>query len=264
MPLFPVEVCSGIADRLAAIAQTIDQTCIADRLALPPGNMFRRATVTDDYDVENGFITPTYNTEQDLSGVTLLASDQNIQSLVNAFDTHTLKVAAVTLNTYLTSSGLQLHEKFADLYTKVRGSALLSRNTFTDSPVVMGSFFKNGVSNYTFIPGKALGTGGTTSYSPVNSSTPNTGASQIFAALPSGTALSVGSLNFSVSGLNDYGATQYGSVTMSTTGISGLQVLVSGVRMNTVTSINLSSDSTTFSAGQSISIYNKLERTITL
>ena len=257
MSLFTIATASGLTDRIAAIVTAVDTVLVAARTASAPGDLFRRVSSPNVYDIEKDLITPTYEFEQVMSGVTLFATNPKASVLVNALDSHTQRVAAVTFNTFLTNSGLQVPEPFAQLYGSVRGSQLNAHNVFAGRDIVLATTTKVGAGNWTFAAGQNLGSGGTNAY---DSTTPNTGEQNLLAYLPSGVTTT--NCTISVSGLDDAGRTSQAATTF-TNNISGSTVLVSaGARFRTVTNISVTTD-TAIPNGSAISIVNKRERLIT-
>ena len=261
MPLFTIATASGLSDRLGAIVQAVHNAVTPARVGSPsvaaPGGFFSRVTLTSDYNVENNFLTPTYNADQDLSGLTILGSDPRIQALVQAFDLHIQQNGAVSYDTYCTNSGLRNSEFFAGIYGQVKGIQLSSRNVFASNPIVVASVNKVGSLNWTFEPGTPLGSGGTAKYA--NSST-TTAAQLIVAALPSG--VSTSSCTMSVSGLDDNGNISQASFSFPN-GIANAQVLVSPtVRFNSITNVAVTAD-TGIGNGSTVTFINQKERVIT-
>ena len=261
MGLFTTATASGISDRIAAIVEAVDNAVIPSRVGSPsvaaPGGFFNRVSNTQDYNVEVGFITPAYNADLELSGVTILGSDSKFQALIQSMDAHTSSAGGVTYDVYCTNSGLQNSEYFAKFYGQVKGTQLSSRNVFSESSVRVASTYMVGSGNWTFIPGTDLGSGGVAKYAGTPTST---GASLLMAALPSG--ISTSSCAMSVSGLDDNGNSNQVSFSFPI-GLANAHVLVSStVRFRTVSNIAVSSD-IGVSPGSTVTLVNNKERVIT-
>jgi len=260
MALFTPATASGLADRTAAIVQALNATLVSARQGAPtvasPGGYFQRATTTNDYNVENNFITPGNNADLELSGVSILGSDPKFQTLIQAFDVHT-QVFGVSFDTYLTSSGLQLSQYFADLYNQVKGVQLSSHNVFAETPIVLASTTKVGAGNWTYAQGTALGAGGTARYA--NSPT-TTGEQYLIAALPSG--VSTSNCTMSASGLNDAGSVVQDSFTFPNS-VANAQVQISQTnKYRTVTNIAVVTD-TGITNGSQVVLFNRKQRVVT-
>lgn len=260
MAIFNLATASGLSDRLAAIVQAVDNAVIPARVGAvgvaSPGGFFNRVSVTQDYNVESSFITPTYNADNELSGVSILASDAKFQALVQSLDTHTQQVAGVTFDVYCTNSGLRNSEYFAKLYGQVKGVQLSSSNVFAESQVVLAST-TGGSGSWAFTAGTDLGAGGVTKYAGTSVST---GAALLIASLPSG--ISTSNCTGSVSGLDDNGNPSRAAFTFPN-GLANAQVQVSStLRFRTVSNISITTD-TGITNGSTIVVFNKKERTIT-
>lgn len=257
MGLFPIEIASGLTDRLASILATVGSTIEAARTALPPGDMFRRVSGSFNYEAERDFITPTTEFERNMSGITIFGGLTTTQTLINAFDSHTTKTASVGFNAYLGASGLQVPESFAQLYGQIRSTQLQARNVFASRDIVMATTLKVGAGNWTFSAGQNLGNGGTTTY---DANTPNTGEQYLIASLPSG--ISTSNCTFSVSGLDDTNRIKQAAATFPN-GVANAHVQVGIVRMRTITNISVTTD-TGIANASVVRIVNKRERLITL
>lgn len=257
MPLFTTTTVSGLTDRIAKIASALETTLSTARQATGPGGLFQRVTATNDYQVERDLITPTYDFEQNLSGLTLFAGSQLTVGLINGLETHCSRTANVSFNTYLRNSGLQVSEYYAQVHGAVRGTQLQAHNVFAESNIVMASFTKVGLANWTFAAGQNLGSGGTSLYDSV---TPNTGEQKL---LFSGLGLSGPvTLTFNVSGLDDAGSVQQYRATLSAS--PSMTVLNTTTKMRTITSVSyVSGDISGNATGAVLQLINSRERVVT-
>jgi hypothetical protein len=257
--LFTNTTVSGICDRIAAIQQGVAATLIQARQASAPGGIFRRVTLTEDYQIESGFITPANNFELSLSGSVMFGQASATVSLVSALNTHCLSVAQVTFDTYLLNSGLQLASEFALVYNAATGGNLSAHNVFANTDIVMATATKIGAGNWNFVQGTNLGNGypGSVSLDPL---TLNTGNCLVIAALPSGVTTSACAM--SVSGLDDFGHIQQASFSFPN-GVANAAALVSPVLpYRTITNINVVTD-TGITNGSVITFVNARPRIIT-
>lgn len=256
MSLFTITTASGLTDRISAIVSTIETACITARTPSDGKDLYQRASQSNEYPVERDFITPTYDLENNLSGLAIYAQSNQLRNLIGAFDTHCQKEASVSFNTYLNNSGLQVSETFARTWTAVKGTSLTAHNVFSESTVTLATMTKVGSGNWTFTEGTALGSGGTSTYD-----TGNTGEQLLIAALPSG--VSTSNCTMTLSGLDDAGNTRWLSFTFPNS-VNNAHVVVSNTqKIRRVTNMTATTD-TGISNSSVVTVVNKRERIITL
>jgi hypothetical protein len=236
--LFTTTTASGITDRIAAIEQGVHTTLVAARQASAPGGLYRRVTLTEDYQTENSFITAANNFETNLSGTVIFGTNQYTVAICNALNAHCSSVAQVTFDTYLLNSGLQVASPFADVYNAGTGQNLSAHNVFLTTDIVMATATKIGAGNWTYAIGQNLGNGYPGTYSP--SPNFNAGANLVIAALPSG--VTTQGCQMSVSGLDDFGHVQQAQFSFANN-ISGSSSLVSTtLPYRTITNVAVQTD----------------------
>lgn len=185
MAIIPTETCSGLTDRIAYQTGQMINT-----FALIGGNgggdCFRRVTAPQIYEVERDFDTPGREWEISLSGISSFPNLPKLVAIVNAFDTHTQNVGAVSFDTYLTRSGLNVANTFALDYLYIRGSSLSANNVYSEVDVPMGNIQQivSGTGVWAFTDGQPLGIG-SGSFSDTNHC-----AQQLLAYLGSGITVS--------------------------------------------------------------------------
>lgn len=153
----------GITDRIAAQATFIDSALTSARQT--GGGLFYTRIHDDvgfplgDYNVESDLITPGHDIDENLADDPVYALEYS--AMVNALISHVTEAQGITdLDDYLTRSGLNVAEKFDDVYFAVRGQHLLSTNVFrqeTLDPMATLVWAGSGVA--TFTDGYRLGTG---------------------------------------------------------------------------------------------------------
>lgn len=181
--IIPIETCSGLTDRISYQATQI-VNALAVMGAPGGGDCFRRATAPQIYEVERDFITPGRLWETKLSGTTIFPLISPLSTLINAFDSHTQQEGAVSFDTFLSRSGLNVSNNFADTYAAIRNTSLSSINVFAETDTPMGSVQHLGAGAWAFTDGSVLGTGAG-AYSATNHC-----AQQLLAYLGSGVTVS--------------------------------------------------------------------------
>lgn len=208
MAIIPTETCSGLTDRIAYQTQQVSNTL--DAIG-GPVDSFRRVTTPNIYEVERDFDTPAREWELSLSGISSFPSLPKLVQIVNAFDTHTQSVGGVTFNTYLTRSGLNVANSFANVYAYIRNQNLSAINVFSEQDIAMGQIQQvtSGVGVWAFTDGIPLGTG-SGDYSATNHC-----AQQLLAYLGSGVTVS-STVTLTVTATTEAGTSESRNVSFTT------------------------------------------------
>jgi len=169
MGLIANHILSGMTDRVAAqvaafkngfnsavLSGTRYYIRVHDGVGAPPG----------DYDVENALITPSNTVDQNTFSGSFFRT--TYQDLVTALENHVIAKNAVSFDSFLNTSGVNVHPDFDEVWNRVKGSHLLARNVFfSDANISMATFESTGSGTGTFTDGTQVGTGSiTTKYVP--------------------------------------------------------------------------------------------------
>lgn len=182
----------GITDRIAAQATYIDSALTSARQT--GGGLFYVRIHEDvgtfgDYNIENDLITAGNNIDINLANDPVYALEYS--EMVNSLISHVTEAEGITdLDDYLTRSGLNVAEKFDDVYFAVRGQHLLATNVFREDELdPMATVVWLGSGSAVFTDGYRLGTGSGDFVSPedgTNLSNANSAAQALEVVVASG------------------------------------------------------------------------------
>ena len=118
-----------------------------------------------DSDVEEDLIESAADLDEDFTvanSLRLIMSD-----FINALDTHVRNMGAQGLNAYLTTSGVNVHDYFAEEFDAVKGQDLDAINVFCPEELTLGTVCITGSGEGAWTDGDVVGTG-TGSWSSTN------------------------------------------------------------------------------------------------
>jgi hypothetical protein len=179
MSLISTSVLQGLTDRLAAQGALFNAAIAGSGLA-GGGECFDRVSATETYEVERDLITPCRNWDKGMSGTDIFGGLSTLRTLMSSLGGHVATVGSLTMDQYLTRSGVNVANTFADMYSATTNVTLSSVNVFSEVDVEMGSVAHLGSDVWAFTDGTALGTG-SGAYSATNHA-----AQQLLAYLGSG------------------------------------------------------------------------------
>jgi len=226
MALISNNVLSGVADR---VAEQVTQFKVGFNAAIASGTRYYIrvhngvGAPAGDYDVEYALITPCNTLDQNTFSGTFFRT--TFQDVINALDTHVLAKNAVSFDSFLNISGVNVHPNFDEVWHKVKSTHLLARNVFfADANISVATFTSTGSGTGTFAEGTAVGSSPDSRYVP---GTSNYAAAKMV-IVPNQTVGSDIVLNLQLLKENASAGTSTGSTNISiTSGISsGTQFLV--------------------------------------
>jgi len=180
--------------------------------------------------------------------------------LINADANHATTEGAASLDAWLTASGIDVHEYYADAYYMVKGSRMQAVNVFKAVPVHLASFHGTDSGVGVFTAGTALGTGSG------SQSATNFAGAQLEAYVASG--LGASDLQFKLCVVAEGGTSSFVNVTVPSGSSAGTVVDI-GSSSDAYVSIDTTQSSVAGgTAGgdnaNSIIFRSKLKRTIAL
>jgi len=160
MGLIANNVFSGIADRLAGQAQQLKAAINSGQntgTKLYP-RIHTGVPTNGDFEVENALINSANDIDTNsISGSTFRAT---YTSFLQDLETHVLNNNADSFDSWLNTSGLNVHEDFEDIWFQVKGTRLDSRNVFfPDENILAASYAALSSGTGTFTAGTDVGTG---------------------------------------------------------------------------------------------------------
>lgn len=168
MGLIATSLYKNLCDRAAqqaTLAKAGFNNMIASGTAYYP-RVHEGVPVDGDYTVENALITSTNGLDNfNFSGVFF----KNVyNSFLSDLDSHVQNKGAPSTDSYLNTSGINLHPDFDDIWFRCKGIHLDARNVFfSDANVLMASYFPTGSGTGVFTTGTDVGIG-TGKTSPTN------------------------------------------------------------------------------------------------
>jgi len=174
MAIISNAVFEGIADRIGYQSKQISDA-IDDMEPVGGGLFFSRVTDTDDYQVEQPLITPGNTLDNNLpnfSGTEKTLLSNTFASMISGLITHVNAVGSAsgitTLDSFLTTSGIDVDYNFDNAYFASQGQHLNAINVFGPQ-IELASVAMTGSGVGAFTDVQALGTGtGKTSAVPPN------------------------------------------------------------------------------------------------
>jgi hypothetical protein len=168
MALITNSILTGVADRLAS---QVDSFKTGFNGAVNGGTRYYIrvhngvGAPAGDYDVENALITPSNTLDQNTFSGTFFRS--TYQDLINALDTHVLSKNAVSFNSYLNVSGIDVHPNFDEVWKQVKSTHLLARNVFfSEANIPVATFTSTGSGTGTYAEGTGISTNPDSTYVP--------------------------------------------------------------------------------------------------
>lgn len=168
MGLISVSVLSGITDRIASQVALFKAAFNAAKASGTP--YYQRVhvgvgTPAGDYDVENALINPCNTLDVNTFSGTFYNSTYS--QLINALDTHALAKNAVTFDSFLNISGVNVHPDFEDAWYRVKATHLLARNVFfSDANMIVATFTSTGSGTGTYASVSPVGTAPDSRFAP--------------------------------------------------------------------------------------------------
>ena len=161
MGLAPIPVISGIFDRIAGQGKLL-------RFAINSGNntgtkMYFRvhqgAGTNGDYQVENDLIDAAYGVDTNTVSGTLYKNMYT--TLVQQIDSHVVTTnGAVSLDSYLNISGINVHPEAEEIVYQARGTHLDAVNVFFEEPnILVATYAVTGSGTGTYSSSNVIGTG---------------------------------------------------------------------------------------------------------
>lgn len=161
MGIISKQLMSDVTDRMAAQTRLLHDALLSAR-AEGGGFYYPRIHLgvgPGDFNIEDDLIRAANNIDIDLADCPVLALE--FSEMINALVTHVTEAQGITnLDDYLTKSGVNVSEDFAEAYTCSRGQNLLATNVFRTNVVdPMASVTWLGSGSIIFTDGFVLGTG---------------------------------------------------------------------------------------------------------
>ena len=163
MGTISVALITDITDRIAAQAQFLQSGLLQANQDVVDGRFFDRITESDDPDIELDLLG-TYRA-LDVNFSTSEEFRRIFGTAVASLQNHVIRTTGRDMNTYFTTSGIQVAHDFARVFNASRGSELTANNTFGDSVDPMWTISFTGSGTGTSTDGGAVGTGGTSLHS---------------------------------------------------------------------------------------------------
>ncbi len=218
MSLIPISTLQGLTDRLSAQGALFNVAINASGLP-GGGEFFDRVSATEIYEVERDLITPSRTWDKGMSGGSIFGALSSLRSLTSSLGNHVNSVGGLSLDNYLTRSGLNVANTFADMYSATANVTLSAINVFSEVDVEMGHTTHLGSDVWAFTDGLPLGTG-TGSYSSTNHA-----AQQLMAYLPSGVSVA-GTVTVSVTMTKEDGTVQTSGVVFTSSDPANTQRVI--------------------------------------
>lgn len=259
MAVIPKQIFIDISDRIAKqydVLKATQEYCTSgtDFYVRIHGDL----PTDGDYQVEADLITPANTADTKMADMTTI-SVPLFTDIIGALNSHVQSRGGAqisSLGDYLTVSGIRVHERFAEAYEDVTGSALKAKYVFRADEVQMGfvTFSSSGVAVFT--DGTQLNAGTGQDY--VRRSITSDALVQY--RIASGSSSSNDRV-VNVIGINNEGNTVSASVTIDNSFHSGMSAQINGaIRFADVTTIQVAGGN----AGDVITIRSIVDRNVGL
>ena len=239
------------ADRLAKQHELIKAGLASAAVSGVNGDHFEIVTASDDYDVENDYITPANTLDANCTVSSILGNNTDFRSLINASETHVRGEDYANLDDYLSGIGCNVGDNYDELYNDVRGLHLDAINVFGPATKV-AEFEITGGGSDSFTHVQAIGTGSG------KASATNHAAATMQARVTTQIG-GVHDLDITLTMKNELGNTITEGLTLPAGSIVGTTVDTSGFAID-VTNVASTSKNT----GDAVDVYSNLERVVAL
>ena len=239
------------SDRVAKQYELIKAGVVAAAVDGVNGDHFDIVTASDDYDVENAYITPANSLDTNCTITSILGNNTDFRGIINASETHVRGESYANLDAYLSGLDCNVDDNYDELYNAVRSAHLDAINVFGPATKV-AEFEITGAGADDFTHITAIGTGSG------KASATNHAAAIMQAIVTS--EIGVGSdLDISLTMTNESGNEIIEGITIPAGSELGTTIDTSGLAID-VTNV-VSTAGTNLDA---VDIYSKIERVISL